>query len=85
MTERTLRVGVASYEQMKARTMTIARGEQKPDRDDPTMWFTSLESFAKILSARNHALLDLIAQRKPGSLAELETLSGRPSPTSRER
>ena len=77
MTERTLRVGVASYEQMKARTMAIARGEQKPRKDDPTVWFTSLESFAKVLSARNQALLDLIAQRKPGSLAELETLSGR--------
>ena len=27
---RTLRVGIASYEQMKARTIAIARGKYKP-------------------------------------------------------
>ncbi|WP_117193288.1 HVO_A0114 family putative DNA-binding protein [Rhizobium terrae] len=77
MTDKTLRIGIATFDQMKARTMAIARGEQKPGKEDPTVWFTSLESLAKVLSARNQALLDLIAQRKPGSLAELETLSGR--------
>lgn len=77
MTARTLHIGIASYEQMKARTMAIARGELKPAKDDPVVWFTSVESFSKVLSGRNQALLDLIAKRKPGSLAELETLSGR--------
>lgn len=75
--KQTLTIGIASYEDMKARTMAIARGERRPGKDDPTVWFTSLESFAKILSARNQALLELIAERKPGSLAELEALSGR--------
>ena len=73
----TLTVGIASYEDMKARTMAIARGELRPSRDEPTVWFTSLESLAKILSARNQALLELIAEEKPESLAELEVLSGR--------
>jgi predicted transcriptional regulator len=77
MTTRTLHVGIASYEQMKARTMAVARGELKPKKDDPVVWFTSIESFAKVLSAPNQALLDLIVKRKPGSLTELETLSGR--------
>lgn len=74
---KTLHVGIASYEDMKARTMAIARGETKPKKDDPTVWFTSVESFAKVLSQRNQALLDMIAKQKPGSLTELETLSGR--------
>jgi Predicted transcriptional regulator len=74
---KTLHVGIASYEDMKARTLAIARGETKPKKDDPTVWFTSVESFAKVLSQRNQALLDLIAKQKPGSLTELETLSGR--------
>lgn len=74
---RTLTVGIASYEDMKERTMAIARGERRPAKDEPTIWFTSLESFAKILSARNQTLLELIADREPASLAELEVLSGR--------
>ena len=73
----TLTVGIASYEDMKARTMAIARGERRPSKDEPTVWFTSLESLAKILSARNQALLELIAEEKPESVAELEVLSGR--------
>lgn len=75
--KKTLTVGIASYEEMKARTMAIARGDRRPSKDEPTVWFTSLESLAKILSARNQALLELIAERKPNSLAELEALSGR--------
>ena len=74
---KTLRIGIAGYDQMKARTMAIARGEHRPRKDEPTVWFTSVDSFAKVLSARNRELLELIARERPGSIAELETLSGR--------
>lgn len=73
----TLKVGIASYDQMKARTTAIARGEHRRRRGEPKIWFTSMESFAKILSDRNRALLALIADAQPDSLAELSTLSGR--------
>jgi predicted transcriptional regulator len=73
----TLRIRIASYDEMKARTMAIARGEQRLRRDAPKIWFTSMERFARSLSDRNRALLALIAEAKPGSLAELATLSGR--------
>ena len=73
----TLRVGIASYEQMKARTLAIARGKQRARKDDPKIWFTSMESFAKVLSDRNRDLLALIAETQPDSLAELSELSGR--------
>ena len=72
-----LRIGVAPYEDMKARTMAIARGELKPGPDEPKLWFPSIESLARVLSARNRALIDLIIERRPQSLAELERLSGR--------
>ncbi|HJP22187.1 MAG TPA: transcriptional regulator, partial [Alphaproteobacteria bacterium] len=49
----TLKVGIASYQDMKARSMAIARGEGKARRGEPKVWFTSLESFAKVLSDRN--------------------------------
>jgi predicted transcriptional regulator len=73
----TLKVGIATYEQMKARTVAVARGERKPGRSEPKVWFTSMDSFARVLSDRNRALLDLIARTEPGSLAELAALSGR--------
>lgn len=73
----TLKVGIASYDKMKARTMAIARGISKPKRGEPKIWFTSMESFAKVLSDRNRALLKLIVETQPDSLAELAALSGR--------
>ena len=74
---KTLKIGIASYDRMKARTMAIARGEHKPVRGEPTVWFTSIESFAKVLSERNRELLATIAQEKPDSLTELAEFAGR--------
>lgn len=67
----TLKIGIAGYDRMKARTMAIARGEHKPSKDEPTVWFTSVESFAKVLSGRNRELLAVIARERPGSLTAL--------------
>src|ERR1700733_7992894 len=62
---------------MKKRTLEIARGERQVKRDEPKVWFTSVESFAKVLSDRNRALMELIRAHNPESLAELAQLSGR--------
>ncbi len=72
-----LRIGIASYEEMKERTMAIARGELKPGDDEPKLWFTSIESLARVLSDKNLTLLNLIIKQQPESIAELEVLSGR--------
>ncbi len=74
---KTLRIAIADYGQMKESTLAIARGDYRPAKGDPTVWFTSIESFAKVLSERNRELLTLIAQEKPDSLTELAMLSGR--------
>lgn len=82
--KKTLKVGIAKYEDYKARTMAIARGELKRSREEPKVWFTSIESLAKVLSDRNRALLQLIAESQPGSMEELAAKSGRaPSNLSR--
>jgi predicted transcriptional regulator len=73
----TLKIGIATYEQFKARTIAIAKGEYKPAEDEPKVWFTSFESFARLLSAKNRELLALIAQTQPGSLQELAEKTGR--------
>lgn len=77
MSDRVARIGIASYEQQKARLMAIARGEHKPASDEPKIWFSSIESFAQVLSTKNQMLLEIIAESKPTSVAELEALSGR--------
>ena len=74
---KTLKVGIASFEDMKARTMAIARGELRPKPGDPKVWFTSPESFAKVLSNRNRTLLAHIAETHPESLQDLAASSGR--------
>jgi predicted transcriptional regulator len=49
-------VGIASFEEMKARTMAIARGELRPAPDDPKVWASSIEAFEKA-SERDRELL----------------------------
>jgi predicted transcriptional regulator len=72
----TLKAGIATYDEMKARTMRIARGARAM-RGEPKVWFTSTESFAKVLSAGNRELLRIIAEKGPSSLEELAALTGR--------
>ncbi len=74
---KTLKIGIASLEQYRDRTIAIARGEHQPRRGEPKIWFTSIESFAKLLSPKNRALLTLIAQTHPDSLQELAEKTGR--------
>jgi len=74
---KTLKIGIADYDRMKARTMAIARGEHKSVRSEPTVWFASIKSFAKVLSGRNRELLETIARESPNSLTELAELAGR--------
>jgi predicted transcriptional regulator len=73
----TLKVGIASYEEMKALTLAVARGRRRLAPDEPRVWFPSTESFAKVLSAANRDLLRVIAEQSPGSLDELAQLTGR--------
>lgn len=73
----TLRVGIASYDEMKALTLAIARGQRKLAPREPRIWFPTTESFAKVLSAGNRELLRIIAEERPGSLEELAQFTGR--------
>ena len=74
---KTLKIGIAAYDQMKARTLAIARGQRTPAQGEPRVWFTSIESFARLLSEHNRHLLELIAREQPRSLTELAEMAGR--------
>jgi predicted transcriptional regulator len=73
----TLKVGIASYDELKARTMAVVRGERHVGPGEPKIWFTSTESFARVLSAGNRELLQIIARKSPHSLDELAEITGR--------
>lgn len=73
----TLRIGIASYEDMKKRTIDIAKGKYKPGKGEPKVWFTSAESFAKVLSDKNRVLLNIIAGSENASITDLANKTGR--------
>ena len=77
MVTKVLKVGIISRVDYVERTIAIAKGEYKPRADEPKVWFESLKSMAEILSNDNQELLRLIVERKPQSLSDLESLSGR--------
>lgn len=72
-----IKVGITSREEMRARSIAIAKGEKKRGKSDPKIWATSLESVARIVSSENQMLLREIMQSKPQSLKELAEKTGR--------
>ena len=57
--------------------MAIARGDYKPRPGEPRVWFTSMESLAKVLSDDNRALLRVITETEPESISALAETTGR--------
>ncbi len=74
---KTIVIGILSQEQIRARTIAIAKGEYKPRPGEPKIWFTSMKSVAEVLSDRNRALLKVIRETNPDSLAVLAKTTGR--------
>ncbi len=70
-------VGIISKEDYIKRTMAIAKGSYKPRKDEPKIWFESLNSMSQVLSSENQKLLKVIIEHKPMSLAELGKISDR--------
>src|SRR5213078_4439676 len=81
---KTIVIGVMSQEKIRARAIAIARGEYKPKPGEPKIWFTSMKSVAEVLSDQNRALLKVIRETNPDSVAVLARTTGRqPSNLSR--
>jgi predicted transcriptional regulator len=77
MNSKILRVAIAPRKAIVRYTRDIVAGRRRRAADDPDVWFTSVESFAKVLSEKNRALLALIAEQRPESIDALATESGR--------
>ena len=74
---KTIVIGVMSQELIRARTIAIANGEYKPKAGEPKIWFTSMKSVAEVLSDQNRALLKVIRETNPDSMAVLAKTTGR--------
>jgi predicted transcriptional regulator len=70
-------IGIMPQEKIRARVLSIARGEYKPKASEPKIWFTSMRSLAEVLSDENRALLKLISENHPESITSLAELTGR--------
>lgn len=77
MGTRVMRVGIISKEDYMKRTLAIAKGEYTPRRDEPKIWFESINSMAQILSTENQELLRTIIHHNPRSISELGLLTNR--------
>lgn len=59
------------------RSIAIAKGEYKPKKGEPKVWFESLQTMAQVLSDENRNLLYTIIKEKPESIQSLAELTGR--------
>jgi predicted transcriptional regulator len=74
---RTIKVGIMPLDEFKKRTIAIAQGKYKPQKNEPKIWFHSIKSLAHVLSEENQRLLKLIADIHPQSIRDLEEATGR--------
>lgn len=74
---KTIRVGIMPLERVRNYTVAIANGTYKRKSTEPKIWFTSIKSFAAVLSDENRELLRIIHDNKPESIADLEQMTGR--------
>ncbi len=74
---KTIRVGIMPLERARDYTLAIAKGTYQRKPGEPKIWFTSIKSFAAVLSDENRELLRIIHDDKPESIAELEQRTGR--------
>lgn len=74
-----VKIGIMPLDAFKRRTIAIAKGEYKPKKDEPKIWFNSIKSLANVLSEENQELLKLIVETHPQSIKDLEDVTGRKS------
>jgi predicted transcriptional regulator len=80
-----LRIGIAGYDEMKARIVAVARGEQRIAPDAPKVWFTSTESIAKVLSGGNSDLARMIVENKTMKIQSMNALEQEMRAVAREQ
>ena len=71
---------VQNLSSLEAEMKAVARGKRKAPADAARPSFNSVEALLRLLTPENRALLAALRKHKPGSIAELATLTGRAAP-----
>lgn len=70
---------IVSHGQLRDEMIAVARGQQ-PVRPEGGHSFESADALMRLLNPENRQLLAIIRDRKPQSIAELASFSGRSAP-----
>jgi predicted transcriptional regulator len=77
MKTKVMKVGIISKEDYRKRTIAMAKGDYKPKKNEPKVWFESITSMAQVLNNENQELLKVIIHKKPRSISDLEKITSR--------
>ena len=77
MKKKIMQCGIMSRKAFMKRTIKISKGEYKPGKNEPKVWFESIRTMAQILSESNLEILKIITEEKPKSITDLAEISGR--------
>lgn len=75
--ENTIKIGIMPMKEQQQYMLDVLSGKREKIKDEPKIWFSSMESMCQILSTPNLMLLSTILECEPESLAELSDLTGR--------
>jgi predicted transcriptional regulator len=75
-----LKVGIATIQQQRDRSLAIAAGTRARGDDEPKVWFPSVTAMARVLSDENMALLKAIREQQPDSMDTLARAVGKQAP-----
>ena len=75
-----LKVGIASVQEQRARSLAIAAGTRQRGDDEPHVWFPSVAAMARVLSDDNMALLKAVREQRPDSMDTLAKAVGKHAP-----
>jgi len=71
---------IQNLRSLREEMTAVARGERAAPADAGKPSFNSVEAVVRLLTPQNRRLLAIIRDHKPGSVAELATMTGRAQP-----
>ena len=78
--KKVLKVGIATVQEQRARSLAIAAGTRQRGNDEPNVWFPSVSAMARVLSDENMALLKALREQRPDSMDALAQVAGKHAP-----